>query len=64
MPYNERERFKQWANEFKDLGFEEWWKTMVDLAHWMRYLQCHLDKPKDFNQYVEWKYTNPEGLSY
>jgi hypothetical protein len=23
MPYNERERFKQWANEFKDLGFEE-----------------------------------------
>jgi len=64
MKSKEREHLKEFADIMAGMGMKDWQVLLKDISHWQRYLEHNIDKPLDFYEYIEWKYTNPENLTY
>lgn len=64
MPYEKREELKAFGDNMIKYWFIDSGFMLKDMSHWQRYLEHNPKNPKNFLEYVDWKYTNPDLRSY
>jgi hypothetical protein len=64
MPYEKREELKEFWDTMIKYWFVDSGFMLKDMSHWQRYLEHNPKNPKNFLEYVDRKYTNPDLKSY
>lgn len=64
LEVKEREVLKEIANSLARWGLSDEAVLLLDISHWQRFLEKNPEDQKNFEEYVDWKYTNPDLATY
>lgn len=61
---DDRELLKRFWDDLIKAGTQDEGIMLKDISHRQRYLEINPDDVKTFSEYVDWKYTNPDLVTY
>jgi hypothetical protein len=64
LSVDDRELLKRLGDDLIKAGTQDEGIMLKDISHRQRYLESNPENIKTFPEYIDWKYTNPDLVTY